>query len=204
MCREGELMIEARALGAEYGGRTVFSGLDFSVAQGRILCVTGKNGSGKSTLIKILAGLKDPSEGSLRISGGMDSRSWASSFFSLPPRLTLRETVCGAMKTRSERARAREFCLTLNIERYENHLCSQLSSGTAARAKIALAAARSVCIFLFDEAFAHLDRESALSARSVILSCRERGALVITAHDAGVCGEPDCGRLDLDTHAHSV
>lgn len=52
------------------GGREVFTGLDFEVASGRALAVTGRNGVGKSSLLRIIAGLLPAAVGSVRFEGG--------------------------------------------------------------------------------------------------------------------------------------
>jgi len=52
------------------GGREVFSGLDFAIAGGEALAVTGRNGSGKTSLLRLIAGLLAPGGGSIAIEGG--------------------------------------------------------------------------------------------------------------------------------------
>jgi heme exporter protein A len=52
------------------GGREVFSGLDFAVAGGEALAVTGRNGAGKTSLLRLIAGLLAPGGGSIEIAGG--------------------------------------------------------------------------------------------------------------------------------------
>jgi heme exporter protein A len=52
------------------GGRTVFSGLSFTVAAGEVLLVTGPNGAGKSSLLRLLAGLLRIAAGRLELEGG--------------------------------------------------------------------------------------------------------------------------------------
>lgn len=58
------LVVEA--LGVDRGGRRVIDGIDFEVAGGEAVLVTGPNGVGKSTLLRALAGLGRPASGSLR------------------------------------------------------------------------------------------------------------------------------------------
>lgn len=55
-------------------GRTLFRGLDFSLPKGEKAALTGDNGSGKSTFLHILAGIVQPSSGSLQIRES--SRRW--------------------------------------------------------------------------------------------------------------------------------
>ena len=52
------------------GGRDVFTGLNFSVASGEALMVSGRNGAGKSSLLRMLAGLVRVAHGSLDLEGG--------------------------------------------------------------------------------------------------------------------------------------
>ncbi len=54
---------------ADYGARRVISGIEFSVHAGETFGLIGLNGVGKTTLIKTVLGLKEPSEGDIRIFG---------------------------------------------------------------------------------------------------------------------------------------
>lgn len=52
------------------GGRTVFEGLNFTLASGSGLELTGPNGSGKSSLLRIIAGFIPAAAGSIALEGG--------------------------------------------------------------------------------------------------------------------------------------
>jgi heme exporter protein A len=52
------------------GGRAVFTRLNFSVADGEALLVTGRNGAGKSSLLRVIAGLVRLADGRLSLEGG--------------------------------------------------------------------------------------------------------------------------------------
>ncbi len=67
LSRVGDAVIRARQLAKRYGDRRVFRDLDFDVATGGFLLVTGPNGSGKTTLLRVLAGLAAPSAGELQL-----------------------------------------------------------------------------------------------------------------------------------------
>jgi heme exporter protein A len=58
------LVVEA--LGVDRGGRRVIKDIEFEVAGGEAILVTGPNGVGKSTLLRALAGLGRPANGSVR------------------------------------------------------------------------------------------------------------------------------------------
>jgi len=57
-------------LACRRGGREVFAGINFSLASGEALTVTGRNGAGKSSLLRTVVGLVRLAQGSLTIEGG--------------------------------------------------------------------------------------------------------------------------------------
>jgi ATP-binding cassette, subfamily F, member 3 len=58
--RSGDIVLDAKALSAERGGRVLFAGVDLLVRRGERIGVVGPNGAGKSTLLKLLADRGDP------------------------------------------------------------------------------------------------------------------------------------------------
>ena len=51
------------------GGRTLFKGIDLTLAPGEFVAITGESGAGKSTLLNLIAGLDSPDAGSVSIAG---------------------------------------------------------------------------------------------------------------------------------------
>ncbi|WP_454050282.1 ABC-F family ATP-binding cassette domain-containing protein [Cellulomonas sp. Marseille-Q8402] len=60
--------VQAKGVGAGFGDRELFSGVDLVVAPGDVVGLVGPNGAGKSTLLRILAGLRAPDEGAVAVS----------------------------------------------------------------------------------------------------------------------------------------
>ena len=56
-------LIEARGLGAAFGGQRVLRDVDLALHAGEIVTVVGPNGSGKSTLLRLLIGAARPDAG---------------------------------------------------------------------------------------------------------------------------------------------
>jgi heme exporter protein A len=71
------LRLFARDLTCIRGFRTVFHGVNFELAGGEALALTGANGSGKSTLLRLIAGLLPAAGGALELDGGAGEASLA-------------------------------------------------------------------------------------------------------------------------------
>src|ERR1700724_218155 len=65
-------MLEVRGLQKSYHHTVALAGLDLDVAAGEIVGLLGPNGAGKTTLVSIVAGLRHPTAGTVRI-GGVDA-----------------------------------------------------------------------------------------------------------------------------------
>ncbi|MDB4927639.1 MAG: glycosyl transferase family 1 [Myxococcaceae bacterium] len=92
--RSGDIVIEAKGLGAERGGRRLFAGIELQVRRLERLAIVGPNGSGKSTLLKRLAGLGDPADsGDVRLGTNLDLGYFDQHLESLDPRRSCVEEI---------------------------------------------------------------------------------------------------------------
>ena len=62
------VLLQGRGIGKTYA-TPVLAGVDFELRAGEVLALTGENGAGKSTLSKIVAGLVQPTDGTLTLAG---------------------------------------------------------------------------------------------------------------------------------------
>jgi ribose transport system ATP-binding protein len=62
------VLLQGRGIGKTYA-TPVLAGVDFDLRAGEVLALTGENGAGKSTLSKIVAGLVQPTAGTLALAG---------------------------------------------------------------------------------------------------------------------------------------
>ncbi len=60
--RTGDIVLDAKGLGAQRGGRVLFEGFDLLVRRGERIGVVGPNGAGKTTLLRLLAGRGGPED----------------------------------------------------------------------------------------------------------------------------------------------
>ncbi|KQU69748.1 D-ribose transporter ATP-binding protein [Aminobacter sp. DSM 101952] len=62
-------ILEISGVSKSFGAIKALTGIDFSLAPGEVHALCGENGAGKSTLMNIIAGVLQPDEGDIRISG---------------------------------------------------------------------------------------------------------------------------------------
>ena len=67
MSDNDSVLLEARGISKQFGGVEVLSDIDLDLHAGEIHALLGENGAGKSTFAKILAGVHQPTRGSLRM-----------------------------------------------------------------------------------------------------------------------------------------
>lgn len=70
--RKTKILLSAEDLSLKFGERTLFKGLNFSIAKGDKIALMGRNGTGKSSLLKILLGQLEPTGGKVNRPEGLD------------------------------------------------------------------------------------------------------------------------------------
>ena len=176
--------------------------------------IVGRSGSGKSTLISVLALLRSPSAGSVRIAGVETGRLSASArarlrstevgivfqAFHLEQSLSATENVMlpwyvrkGGETGRVARARAAELLGLLGIGHLGESHPNQLSGGQRQRVAIDRALFTEPTLFIADEPTGNLDEETANEVADLILSLPPtlRTAVVLVTHDGAVAERSD-------------
>ncbi|MFH0938490.1 MAG: ABC transporter ATP-binding protein [Planctomycetota bacterium] len=214
-------MISVSGLSKSYlkDGRTieVLRDVNLDIRSGEMIIIRGRSGSGKSTLLNVLAGLTQPSTGTVEIAGTrVDtlSSTAATAFraqrigfvfqmFHLIPYLSLLDNVLLPMLTMSVadalRERAQKLLTEFDLADRATHLPGELSAGERQRTAIARAILREPDLLLADEAVGNLDPANA----AVILSClrryHEQGKTVIlvTHHELAALNSVNVRELQL-------
>lgn len=201
-----EPLIRVRDVSVHYGQVHAIRDINLSVYPSDSLAITGRSGSGKSSLLAVLALLRRPSTGAVRVRGqdtaGISetgiSRLRAETVgivfqsFHLEPSLTVAENVLIPWRfglTRLSRsdatARMRELLALLEINELIGRRPGQLSGGQRQRVAIARALLPRPSVLLADEPTGSLDEESANRVGEVLTALPDvvDTAVVIVTHD---------------------
>lgn len=65
----GELILSLRGISKNFGAVSALTGIDLDVHAGEVVALVGDNGAGKSTLVKVLAGVHQPTSGTITFRG---------------------------------------------------------------------------------------------------------------------------------------
>ncbi len=166
------MTIEIRDLSLHYptrNGDKVVAVEDVSIdlANNEFLAVVGPSGCGKTTLLRILAGLLDQTEGTIRQDGALyeAARDRVGVVFQearLLPWLTVLQNVLVPITVRrgdksKARARALDLLRMVGLEAFANRYPGELSGGMQQRAAICRALINEPKLLLMDEPFGALD-----------------------------------------------
>ena len=164
--------IEIRGLTKHFrDGTRALNGVDLDVADGKLLVLVGPSGSGKTTLLRLVAGLDQPTAGSVRL-GGKDQagvpphrRNVALVFqnLALYTHLTVRENLAFGLnhQRRNEEGESRqridEAARLLGIDDLLARYPAELSGGEQQRVALGRAIVRRPAALLLDEPLSSLD-----------------------------------------------
>ncbi len=157
----------------------VLEDINFRMYEGEIVAILGKSGSGKSTLLRIIAGLVQPSAGTVfyrgqPVFGPVRGISMVFQTFALLPWLTVLQNVeLGLEALGIERNERRERALkaidTIGLDGFETAFPKELSGGMRQRVGFARALVVNPDILLMDEPFSALDVLTADNLKSDLL-----------------------------------
>lgn len=149
--------------------------VSFTLERGDMLGIIGSNGAGKSTLLKAIAGIMEPTEGTVCVRGRVSALLELASGFDKD--LTVRENTYlrGAMLgyTRKYMDRVyREILRFAELEEFENYAFRQLSSGMKSRLAFAIASRVRPDVLILDEVLSvgdgHFKKKSEKKMREIL------------------------------------
>jgi NitT/TauT family transport system ATP-binding protein len=167
----------------------VLEGVNLRLVSGQIVGLLGRSGSGKSTLLRLIAGLSEPSRGTLNylgkpVDGPAAGIAMVFQSFALFPWLSVYENVAlGLEAQRLPRAEIRRRTLAaidlIGLDGFESAYPRELSGGMRQRVGFARALVVHPNILLMDEPFSALDVLTAETLRTDFLDLWSEGRMPI-------------------------
>jgi ABC-type multidrug transport system ATPase subunit len=188
--------------GRDFEDRPALAPLDLQVPAGQLVALVGHNGSGKTTLLRMIAGLLDPSGGSVEIDGADRTKPEARSafayladaptFYDDLSLLEHLEYVARMHGVTDWRPRADQLVAMLGLTERLDQLPGTFSRGLRQKAAIALAFVRPFRLLLVDEPFVGLDEAGKAALLSLFDAAHADGAtLLVATHELGFVHRAD-------------
>ncbi len=176
--------------------RDVVEDVGFSVAKGEVVTIVGPSGCGKSTMLRIVAGLLEPTSGSVVFEGeriertpdglAMVFQDYSRSLF---PWLRVRQNVeaplWGKTSKQERTDRASQALADVGLAEYADEYAWELSGGMQQRVAIARALASHPQLLLMDEPFASVDAQTRAELEDLVLDLHRRigVTVLLVTHD---------------------
>jgi thiamine transport system ATP-binding protein len=182
----------------DYEGRTILDNACLSVSRGEIVSLVGPSGSGKTTLLRVIAGLEQPSQGTVIIDNKLmtgiptHKRDVGLVFQDnqLFPHLSVFDNIAYSLRIKRvskalQIEKVNEMLSLIGMENLAHRDVGQLSGGEAKRIAVARALVADPFILLLDEPLTGLDTElhdRLLDDMGALLRARQTTVVHVT-HD---------------------
>ncbi len=211
-------MIEVKQLTKRYGSTLAVDHLDLSVGEGEIFGFIGPNGAGKTTTIRMLAGVLEPTAGSILIGGismaQAPERAKRMIGF-IPDRPFLYEKLTGmefmqfiadlyGCGNGAFPDKARELLLSFSLYDWADRLIEAYSHGMKQRLVIASALLHDPRLIIVDEPMVGLDPAGIRMVRELLRRQAEKGTAIFMSTHTLAIAEDLCDRIGVIHHGRLI
>ncbi|MCT4543338.1 MAG: ABC transporter ATP-binding protein [Vallitalea sp.] len=183
------MLLETKNLSKGFLNKKAVNDITLSIEQGKIYGLLGPNGSGKTTFMKMVAGLLHPTSGTITVDGnpvGTESKK-------VTVYMSTDNFIFKYMKVKNVKSFFLDFYEDFDGEKFDKLLdymdldmdmkVSSLSTGMAAKLKIAASLSRKAKIYMLDEPLNGIDlvaREKIIN--TIVESANEGNSILISSH----------------------
>jgi ABC-2 type transport system ATP-binding protein len=183
------MLLETKNLSKGFLNKKAVNDITLSIEQGKIYGLLGPNGSGKTTFMKMVAGLLHPTSGTILVDGnpvGTESKK-------VTVYMSTDNFIFKYMKVKNVKSFFVDFYEDFDGEKFDKLLdymdldmdmkVSSLSTGMAAKLKIAASLSRKAKIYMLDEPLNGIDlvaREKIIN--TIVESANEGNSILISSH----------------------
>ena len=204
-------MIQLKNLSKQYGSLKAVNRLNLSVSSGEIFGFIGPNGAGKTTTIQMMAGLLEPTEGSVIIDG-IDMATWPEKAKKkiglIPDRPFLYEKLTGMeflrftadlynIEQESFLEKTETLLNMFSIFDHAHELIESYSHGMKQRLIMSAVLLHDPPLIIVDEPMVGLDPRGAKMVRNLFCSLAEKGTTIFMSTHTLRLAEDVCSRIGI-------
>ncbi len=182
--RLGNVVVELDSVSKGFEDKQLIQNLSLSMPPGSIIGVIGPNGAGKSTLIKMIAGLVEPDQGSVRL-GETVKMGYADQSRTLDPEMTVFQAITGGadnLVLGDHTVNGRAYCASFNFTGSDQQkTVATLSGGERNRVYLAKTLTAGANVLLLDEPTNDLDVNTLRALEEALEDFA--GCAVVVSHD---------------------
>ena len=204
-------MIEIASLSKRYGSFTAVRSLDLVVPGGELFGFLGPNGAGKTTTMRMIAGILQPTSGTVRIAGHdlrTDPLKAKRSLGFIPDRPFIYEKLTGieflrftaglyGEQGKEMERRAHELLALFDLEPWRDELVESYSHGMRQKLIIAGAFVHRPDVIVVDEPMVGLDPKSTKILKELFREYTRRGHAVMMSTHTLEIAEGMCDRIGI-------
>ena len=211
-------MIELKEISKKYGDFRAVDNLNLTVARGEIFGFLGPNGAGKTTTIKMIAGVLEPSAGTISIGGiDMQKRPEAAKrkigFIPDRPYLYEKLTAMEFLKFTADlygvadeiyRRKARQNLAMFALADWSDELIESYSHGMKQRLIMCAALLHEPEIIIVDEPMVGLDPAAIIMVKELFQSLARNGVAIFMSTHTLAVAEDVCDRVGIIHHGRLI
>ncbi|MGI8510538.1 MAG: ABC transporter ATP-binding protein [Gemmatimonadaceae bacterium] len=207
-------MIRLSALTKRYGGFTAVAGVDLIVPRGQLFGLLGPNGAGKTTTLRMIAGILQPTSGTVEIAGvdlAQNPMAAKSKLGFIPDRPFIYEKLTGGeflrfvaglyrQSGRDIERRGDELLALFDLLEWKNELVESYSHGMRQKLIIASAFVHRPEVIVVDEPMVGLDPKAARLLKELFREYVSRGNTIVMSTHTLEVAETLCDRIGIIQH----
>ena len=192
-------IVVADAVIKQFGRFAALRGVSADFAPGRLYVILGDNGAGKTTLLRTLAGLSQPTRGTISVLGSKELKTVCAQIgYMAHPSLLYDEMsgmenlryfagLYGIENDKAANDRCREVITSVKLDPDLARPVGQYSQGMRQRMSLARALLNDPKLLLLDEPFSNVDSHSAQEMAGLLSQMRDRGkTLLVVTHQPAI------------------